>query len=136
MKTDIISQQAVCAFKQVIWDYYAANRREFPWRYVEDPYHIVVSEIMLQQTQTFRVEPKFKQFIERISNMGISAHAIWPDVLLAWQGLGYNSRAKRLHEISKRIFQNLMAKYPMRQIFCHISWYWAEHCSINLCFCI
>ena len=112
MKTDIISQQAVCAFKQVIWDYYAANRRDFPWRYVEDPYHVVVSEIMLQQTQTFRVEPKFKQFIERFPTWAYLASASWPDVLLAWQGLGYNSRAKRLHEIAKRVVSEFNGNVP------------------------
>ena len=95
-------QQEVSAFKQLIWEYYADYRRDFPWRYVEDPYYVVVSEIMLQQTQTFRVEPKFKQFIERFPTWATLASASWPDVLVAWQGLGYNSRAKRLHEIAKR----------------------------------
>ena len=112
MQTDIISQQEVSSFKQLIWDYYAANRREFPWRYVEDPYYIVVSEIMLQQTQTFRVGPKFNQFIERFPTWQSLADASWPDVLIAWQGLGYNSRAKRLHEIAKRIMGEFEGRVP------------------------
>ena len=94
MKTGIIPQQEICTFKQLIWDYYAAHRREFSWRYVEDPYYVVVSEIMLQQTQTFRVEPKFMQFIEQFPTWTDLAQASWPDLLLAWQGLGYDTSSK------------------------------------------
>ena len=54
MKTDSITQQEACVFQQLIWDYYVANRRDFPWRYVDDPDYTAVSEIMLQQTQTFQ----------------------------------------------------------------------------------
>jgi len=112
MKTDIISNQEVLVFQQLIWDYYAANRRDFPWRYVDDPYYVVVSEIMLQQTQTYRVEPKFKQFVERFPIWTDMASASWPDVLITWQGLGYNSRAKRLHEIAKRIVSEFNGRVP------------------------
>jgi A/G-specific adenine glycosylase len=96
----------------LVWDYYASHRREFPWRYVEDPYYILVSEIMLQQTQTYRVEPKFISFVKLFPSWQALASASWPDVLLAWQGLGYNSRAKRLHEAAKRIVVEFNGQVP------------------------
>lgn len=104
--------QELRRFKELIWDYYAANRRHFPWRYIEDPYYILVSEIMLQQTQTFRVEPKFITFTERFPTLPDLAFASWPDVLIAWQGLGYNSRAKRLHDMAKRIMLEFDGNVP------------------------
>jgi A/G-specific adenine glycosylase len=112
MNNEILSQQEIYAFKQLVWDYYAANRRNFPWRYIEDPYCVVVSEIMLQQTQTYRVEPKFTSFVERFTTWHALASASWPEVLLAWQGLGYNSRAKRLHEMAKRVCSEFNSQVP------------------------
>lgn len=95
----------IAIFRSIIWEFYRNNQRFFPWRYNEDPYHIVVSEIMLQQTQTYRVEPKFETFITRFPAWQDLASASWPEVLTAWQGLGYNSRAKRLLDIAKRIVE-------------------------------
>jgi A/G-specific adenine glycosylase len=112
MDNKVLSRQEICSFKQLVWDYYEANRRDFSWRYIEDPYYVVVSEIMLQQTQTYRVEPKFKYFVERFPTWQDLASASWPEVLLAWQGLGYNSRAKRLHEIAKRICVEFNGNVP------------------------
>lgn len=112
METNIISSQDVAAFQQIIWDYYKTNRRLFPWRYVENPYYIVVSEIMLQQTQTYRVEGKFELFMRLFPTWGVLAAASWPEVLKAWQGLGYNSRAKRLHDIAKRIVAEFNMEVP------------------------
>jgi A/G-specific adenine glycosylase len=112
METTAVTQHEIFVFRQIIWDYYALNRREFPWRYVEDPYYIVVSEIMLQQTQTYRVERKFVSFIEQFPSWHALAFASWPEVLLAWQGLGYNSRAKRLHETAKRIIAEFDGNVP------------------------
>jgi A/G-specific adenine glycosylase len=111
-KSEILSQQEICAFRQLIWDHYATNRREFPWRYVEDPYYVVVSEIMLQQTQTYRVEPKFISFVQQFPTWQALVAASWPEVLLAWQGLGYNSRAKRLHDMARRICTEFNGSVP------------------------
>ena len=108
----------------------------FPWRYVEDPYYIVVSEIMLQQTQTFRVGPKFTQFIERFPTWQSLADASWPDVLIAWQGLGYNSRAKRLHEIAKRIIGEFAGRVPdAPEVLVTFPGIGRKHCRLNLCIC-
>lgn len=112
MSTEIITQQEICSFKQLVWDYYAANRRDFPWRYTDDPYYVVISEVMLQQTQTYRVEPKFISFMKSFPTWQMLASASWPEVLLAWQGLGYNSRAKRLHGTAQRICADFNGTVP------------------------
>ena len=107
-----MSTNKIKQFQNLIWDYYAANRRDFPWRYIEDPYYVLVSEVMLQQTQTFRVESKFMQFVNTFPSIKDLANASWPDVLLAWQGLGYNSRAKRLQQTAQKIVNEFNSIVP------------------------
>jgi A/G-specific adenine glycosylase len=92
-------------FKRRIWDYYYANKRSFPWRETSDPYHILVSELMLQQTQTDRVVPKYLAFIERFPTIKSLSSASLADVLGMWQGLGYNRRALYLKKLAE-IVQN------------------------------
>ena len=74
------------------------GRTELPWRVVRNPYYTLVSEFMLQQTQVERVIPKFEAFVARFADIAALARASVGDVLREWQGLGYNSRAVRLHE--------------------------------------
>lgn len=74
-----------------------------PWRQDTRPYYVLVSELMLQQTQVDRVIPKFEQFIAQFPDEATLAAAPLADVLRAWQGLGYNRRAKFLHEAAKSI---------------------------------
>lgn len=88
------------SFKQFIWDFYHHNKREFAWRSTHNPYHIVVSEIMLQQTQTYRVETKYEEFIAEFDSFHTLAQASLRDVLTAWQGLGYYRRARFLHQLA------------------------------------
>lgn len=76
--------------------WYAAHRRELPWRATTDPGAILVSEIMLQQTQVSRVLPKYSAFLDRFPTAARLAAAPLPDVLAIWLGLGYNNRAVRL----------------------------------------
>ena len=98
----------IYAFQQMVLDYYQSNGRTFLWRQAPyDPYHIVVSEIMLQQTQTYRVVTKFAQFIETFPDFNTLAHASLHDVLSAWQGLGYNRRGQALYHCA----QLVMGKY-------------------------
>ena len=73
------------------------GRTHLPWRTTRDPYRIVVSELMLQQTQVERVIPLFEAFVERFPSFEALAAADAGDVVRAWRGLGYNSRAVRLH---------------------------------------
>ncbi len=87
--------------------------RDMPWRINFKPYYVLVSEMMLQQTQVERVIPKFESFILAFPNIESLAKASLADVLREWQGLGYNRRAKYLHETAKMIVAN--GKFPHRQ---------------------
>jgi len=91
------------SFIKTIYDYYLLHKRSFPWRDVDNPYYVLVSEIMLQQTQTYRVEPKFAGFIAQFPTLESLASAPLSAVLAAWQGLGYNRRAKFLHQAACQI---------------------------------
>jgi A/G-specific adenine glycosylase len=93
----------VLGFQKTIYAYYAVHKRSFVWRFSADPYHIVVSEIMLQQTQTYRVEGKFEQFVALFPTFDHLARAPLRDVLAAWQGLGYNRRGLALHKLAHEV---------------------------------
>lgn len=84
-------------FQEVVWEQGRDLYRTMPWRDNTDPYFILVSELMLQQTQVDRVVPKFLAFIERFPTIQDLAMAPLADVLILWSGLGYNRRAKFLH---------------------------------------
>ena len=84
-------------------DWYRQNNRHLPWRGAVDPWAVLVSEVMLQQTQSDRVARRFGPFMERFPNVEACAAASLGDVLTAWSGLGYNARAMRLHQAAKII---------------------------------
>ena len=119
-----VSDQDLKAFQQVIWQFYNEQGRVFAWRNVEDPYYIMVSEIMLQQTQTYRVIPKFDQFIAAFPDINSLAQADLRDVLGVWQGLGYNRRGKALWENANRIVDAYNGQLPddpeLLETFSHI----------------
>jgi A/G-specific adenine glycosylase len=98
-----LTSELIDEFKFIINDYFNQFGRTFSWRTTTDPYQIMVSEIMLQQTQTNRVEGKFEEFIGQFSDFESLAQASVTDVITAWQGLGYNSRALRLQESAKKV---------------------------------
>ena len=81
--------------------WYEANGRDLPWRLTRDPYAILVSEVMLQQTQVPRVVPRFAAWLERWPSVEALAAAPRGAVILAWQGLGYNRRAVNLHRAAQ-----------------------------------
>jgi len=83
--------------------WYAAEQRELPWRATDDPYAILVSEMMLQQTQVERVLPKFQQFLATFPTLATLAAAPTADVISAWVPLGYNMRAVRLQSIARQV---------------------------------
>ncbi len=99
-------------FKKEVWKYYRVYRRDFPWRITNNPYHILVSEMMLQQTQTHRVEPKYKLFLRMFPTVSALARASTSKVLEAWQGLGYNRRALFLQRAAKAVVENHDGKVP------------------------
>lgn len=86
--------------------------RDFPWRNTTDPYRILVSEVMLQQTQVARVLIKYPAFISQFSNFKELASASTKDVLLAWQGMGYNRRALYLKKIAEIVVKKYKGKLP------------------------
>lgn len=100
------------AFKKEIWNYYAKNRRSFPWRENLKPYNVVVSEIMLQQTQAPRVVAKFESFIKAFPNFSTLAKAPTHLVLKEWQGLGYNRRGLNLKRLAEEIVMKHKGKVP------------------------
>ena len=83
--------------------YHEEARAHLPWRATRDPYKILVSEVMLQQTQVERVIPYYKKFIRTFPSARVLARVSLANVLHVWQGLGYNRRAKYLHEAAKII---------------------------------
>lgn len=88
--------------KQIL-TWYRKNGRDLPWRHTTDPYNILVSEIMLQQTQVNRVVQKYHSFLARFPMIGALASASRADIIKEWSGLGYNRRAVYLHEFAKSI---------------------------------
>jgi A/G-specific adenine glycosylase len=109
---DSHDQQQLDHFTRLIWNFYEQNKRTFAWRETSDPYHIVVSEIMLQQTQTGRVVEKFESFTQKFPNWSALADATLHDVLAAWQGLGYNRRGKALHTIAQKVMHEYQGLLP------------------------
>ena len=99
------SRRAIEAFRQKVLVFYATHRRDLPWRRTTDPYHILVSEIMLQQTQVDRVIPYYERWVGRWPTVRDLATASRYDVLKAWMGLGYNKRALSLLRTSRIIME-------------------------------
>ncbi len=99
-------------FKKTIWDYYKTNARDLPWRKTTDPYAIVVSEIMLQQTQVPRVIQKYNEFLKAFPTWQDLANASFTEVLEKWSGLGYNRRAKYLQQIAQKVVTEFNRTLP------------------------
>ena len=99
-------------FTKLIYNFYKTNKREFIWREQITPYKIVISEVMLQQTQTVRVIPKFENWLEVFPDFATLANASNHDVLTAWQGLGYNRRGLALAKIAQLIINEHDGQLP------------------------
>lgn len=99
------------ALRRIVWGYYQKQgRHDLPWRKTKDPYKILVSELMLQQTQVQRVLPKYSQFLKLFPTIKTLAAAPLSEVLKAWQGLGYNRRAKFLHQLAHEVVKSNQGK--------------------------
>src|SRR5260370_9692510 len=92
--------QRLAAHERLLAWYAAEGRVHLPWRHARDSYAVLVSEIMLQQTQVERVLPKYAEFLARFPTLAALAAATPAEVIRAWSGLGYNMRAVRLREIA------------------------------------
>jgi A/G-specific adenine glycosylase len=88
-------------FRRALLAWYRAHGRKLPWRQTSDPYHILVSEVMLQQTQVDRVLPKYHEWLEKYPSLDALAAADADEVSETWRPLGYNIRPRRLHEIAR-----------------------------------
>jgi A/G-specific adenine glycosylase len=99
-------------FQKKIYEYYRKEGRVLPWRVRRHPYRILVSEIMLQQTQVDRVIPKYALFLKRFPSFEKLASAPQSEVIRLWQGLGYNRRALHLHQTAKTIVQKYNGRLP------------------------
>jgi A/G-specific adenine glycosylase len=89
--------------EELLLAWFSRNGRDLPWRRTRDPYSILVSEVMLQQTQVERVVPRYVQWLERWPTAEALAAASPADVIRAWQGLGYNRRGLNLHRAARQI---------------------------------
>jgi len=103
---------SLAAFRQKVWRYYRQHGRVLPWRLTTDPYAILVSEIMLQQTQVERVVPKYEAWMQRFNGWRDLADAPLADVLVYWQGLGYNRRAKYLQLCAQAVLEQYDGVLP------------------------
>ncbi len=108
------------SFQKTVWSYYKKHGRDLPWRPASHkatqdknfPYKILVSEVMLQQTQVDRVLPKYKTFLKSFPSFGSLANAKTADVIRAWQGLGYNRRALSLKRAAEIVMREYHGKLP------------------------
>ncbi len=92
--------------RRALLGWYAANGRDLPWRHTRDPYAILVSEVMLQQTQVDRVVPRWRRWLERWPTVQALAAASPAAAIVEWQGLGYNRRALNLHRSAVHVAAN------------------------------
>jgi len=99
-------------FRQRLLTWYGRHGRDLPWRKTADPYHILVSEIMLQQTQVDRVLPKYAEWLEKYPSMEVLALAPERDVTETWRPLGYNIRPKRLQSIAREAVERYGGQLP------------------------
>ena len=108
----VLTPQAIRSFRKVIYKYYQKNPRSLPWRKTLDPYRILVSEIMLQQTQVERVLKKYRLFVKTFPKFSSLSKASLKDILTVWQGLGYNRRAISLKTIAKIVMTKFGSRLP------------------------
>lgn len=97
---------------QGLLTWYARNRRDLPWRRTRDPYRILLSEVMLQQTQVARVIPKYREFLRKYPTLRSLARAPLRSVKQIWYPLGYNVRPVRLHSIARIAMQRYQGRLP------------------------
>ncbi len=107
-----ISSSQVRSFRKKVYDHYRAQGRDLPWRQTSDPYRILVSEIMLQQTQVDRVIIKYHEFLKAFPTIKALSKAPFKKVLQVWQGLGYNRRARFLQQAAVMVVEKYKGTLP------------------------
>ncbi|HOS97185.1 MAG TPA: MarR family transcriptional regulator [Deltaproteobacteria bacterium] len=99
-------------FRRLVLGHYASSRRALPWRHEPDPYRVLVSEIMLQQTQVERVLKKYPEFLRRFPDILALSASPLAEVLAYWQGLGYNRRAVFLWKCAQALQEEHRGRFP------------------------
>src|SRR3989344_6034503 len=106
------SNNDIKKFQKTVWDFYKKNKRNFPWRKTTDPYKILVSEIMLQQTQADRVVRYYEKWLKRFPDFKSLAGAQFSEIYPFWQGLGYNRRGFALKKCAQKAVEEFGGKLP------------------------
>jgi A/G-specific adenine glycosylase len=110
-----VSRSEIISFQKKIFQWWKTHKRDLPWRHTHDPYKILVSEVMLQQTQVSRVTPKYPEFIKLYPKVTDLAKAPLADVIRIWKGMGYNRRALYLHKLAKIIVDQHNGQFPISE---------------------
>lgn len=110
MKT--VCREIVSPITEQLLDWYGRQGRDLPWRKTREPYHVWISEIMLQQTQVETVIPYFHRFLKKFPTATALARSDLHDVLMVWENLGYYTRARHIHETAKIILHECFGKIP------------------------
>lgn len=119
----MISKEKIAAFQKHILDWYAENKRDLPWRDIpfdasikaRDPYKILISEVMSQQTQLSRVIPKYEAWLEKFPTVQSLTDAKVSEILHYWSGLGYNRRALNLQKLAQKIVTDYNGVFPQTE---------------------
>jgi len=106
------TQKTIAAFQRRLLAWYRVHGRDLPWRRTRDPYRVLVSEVMLQQTQVDRVMPKYREFLKRYPTIRRLASADVDEVRKVWYPLGYNIRPVRLHMIARETVAKYRGRLP------------------------
>lgn len=106
-------RKKIATFRRRLLRWFAAHGRDLPWRHTRDPYKILVSEVMLQQTQVDRVRDFYGRFLKRYPTASILARARPHAVREQWEGLGYYARARNLHRASRAVVREHGGQFPM-----------------------
>ena len=112
IRTDVAVAANITQLQTQLLAWFAAEGRDLPWRRTRDPYQILVSEVMLQQTQVERVKPKYTAFLARFPTAAALAEAPTAEVIRLWQGLGYNRRAVNLQRAAQAVMRDHGGRFP------------------------
>jgi A/G-specific adenine glycosylase len=111
----MLLEDEVARFRDIVYHHYEFHGRDLLWRHTDDPYRVLVSEIMLQQTQVDRVLQKYEEFLAVFPSLQSLVQANLRDVLMVWQGLGYNRRALSLKRLSETVLAEHGGNLPCSQ---------------------
>jgi A/G-specific adenine glycosylase len=103
---------SLAAIQQALLIWFGESGRDLPWRHTRDPYHILVAEVMLQQTQVDRVVPKYHAFLEKFPTLESLANAATAEVIRMWSGLGYNRRAVNMQRAARAVLDQYAGVFP------------------------